>query len=58
MAKKKEVHTADIETKLKELREKMRVIKFSIAGSGSKNVKEEKNLRREIARLMTAQNAK
>jgi ribosomal protein L29 len=57
MAKKKETAPKDIESTLGELKEKMRSIKFSLAGARSKNVKEQKTLRREIARYETAKSA-
>lgn len=54
MAKKKETMTEkQIDEKVLELSEKLRTIRFSIAGSRPKNVKEQGNTRREIARLLT-----
>lgn len=53
MAKKK---TEDL---LKELDEKslhLRDIRFGVAGSKNKNVKEEKKIKKEIARIKTALN--
>jgi len=53
--KKKETMTLPEATKnLSELYEKMRVIKFGMAGAKTKNVKEQGNVRREIARTKTA----
>ena len=40
----------DLETKIVSLRD----IRFSAAGTKSKNVKEQKNTKREIARIKTA----
>lgn len=58
MATKKEtIDSKDVESKIAELREKMRTMRFSLAGSRTKNVKEQKTLRREIARLETARTA-
>ena len=48
---------SEVSAKLKELHEKVRSSRFALAGSRAKNVKETKMHRREIARLMTAQNA-
>jgi ribosomal protein L29 len=53
MAAKKKTGEADIQT----LREQLRTIKFSMAGSRSKNVKEAQMLRRQIARLLTSERA-
>jgi ribosomal protein L29 len=53
MAAKKKTGEANIQT----LREQLRTIKFSMAGSRSKNVKEAQMLRRQIARLLTSERA-
>ena len=53
----KNMNTAEVSAKLTELREKARKIRFAMAGSRPKNVKEERNIRRDIARLLTMQNA-
>lgn len=55
MAKKNPVSDADVSTKLTELREKVRAIRFSLVGSRPKNVREERGLKKEIARLETKQ---
>ena len=58
--KKKETKTmtiAEVTTNLAELREKMRTIKFGMAGGRSKNVKEQGNIRRDIARMETMKTA-
>lgn len=57
MAKKETSSPKDIDAKLKELSEKLRAIRFSLAGSRPKNVKEERNTRKEIARLETMKRA-
>ncbi len=49
-------HT-EIEKSLKDLHEKLRVIRFAMAGSRAKNVKEQGNIRKEIARLLTTKNS-
>jgi len=41
---------------LGDLREKLRVARFGMAGSKSKNVKENANLRKDIARILTTIN--
>lgn len=44
----------DLEKELNEKKLALRDIRFGIAGSKHKNVKESANLRKEIARIMTA----
>ena len=44
---------AEIEKKVAELREKIRVINFAGAGSRPKNVKELNTFKKEVARLLT-----
>ena len=60
MAKKKEnlkdMGKGELEKKLATLREDERVIRFKAEGSRSKNVKELSNLRKDIARVLTAIN--
>jgi len=46
----------ELEKKLAILRENVRVIRFKAEGSKSKNVKEPANLRKDIARILTALN--
>jgi ribosomal protein L29 len=53
MATFKEQTTEQIQKFVAETREKLRATRFSIAGSTSRNVKETKNLRREVARALT-----
>jgi ribosomal protein L29 len=55
--KKKELtkkSPADLFKELDEKRVSLRDIRFGIAGSKSKNVKEQKNIKKEIARIKTA----
>lgn len=58
MAKKKdnskEISTGDLKEKLSTLQEKLRMFRFN--QQGTKNVKEQANLKKEIARLLTATN--
>jgi len=48
----------ELKKKLAEFEEKMRELKFKAEGAKSKNVKEGKSLRKEIARVLTELNAK
>ena len=43
----------DLEKLLKENREELRKFRFSISGSGKKNVRQSRILRKEIARILT-----
>lgn len=56
MAKKKDnlKEGTDLNTQLATLSESLRVLRFNIQGSKSKNVKEQATLRKQIARVMTA----
>lgn len=45
---------ADLEKELDEKRVLVHSIRFSMAGSKSKNVKEQKNVKKDIARIKTA----
>ena len=45
----------DLGKLLVEKREALRAFRFGIAGTKTRNVKEGKNLRKEIARIMTEQ---
>ena len=56
-ASTKEIGAGDA-TKIAEARKKLRQFRFQGAGSRAKNVHEGRNLRREIARLLTAKNVK
>jgi ribosomal protein L29 len=53
---KKEIskkNNADLMKELDEKRLKLRDIRFGLAGSKSKNVKEQKMIKKEIARILT-----
>lgn len=45
---------ADLEKELREKREALRAFRFGIAGSKVKNMKEGRDLRKDIARILTA----
>ena len=49
---------ADLKKLLTEKREALRVFRFGAAGAKTKNVKEGAGIRKDIARIMTALNAK
>ena len=49
----KEMKTADLEKKLGTLREEERSLRFKAEGARSKNVKHLKNLKKDIARVLT-----
>lgn len=44
---------AELATLLKEKREAVRTLRFGVAGSGTRNVKEGKNTKKLIARILT-----
>lgn len=46
----------ELKQMLKEKREALRVFKFAMSGSKTKNLKEGKNLKKDIARIMTVLN--
>ena len=50
-------NAAEIDKQVAEVREKIRKANFAGAGAAAKNVKEIKNLKKEIARLETAKSA-
>jgi len=52
----KGINKDELQKKLAILRENARAIRFKAEGSKSKNVKESVNLRKEIARVLTAIN--
>lgn len=56
MAKKTEKKNTDLVSELGDKRIKLRDLRFGIAGSKSKNVKEQKLLKKEIAKILTALN--
>ena len=49
---------ADIQKMISDKREALRVFRFGGAGAKTKNVKEGRAIRKDIARMMTALNAK
>lgn len=49
-----EKNETDLRKLLTEKREALRVFRFGVAGGKTKNVKEGKTLRREIAQVLTA----
>ncbi len=59
--KNKEITTktpADLTRLIAEKREALRVFRFGSAGAKAKNVKEGRTIRKDIARMLTAMNAK
>lgn len=48
----------ELKALLSEKKEAVRVFKFGLAGSKTRNLKEGKNLKKEIAQIMTILNAK
>jgi ribosomal protein L29 len=48
----------ELEKMLKETREELRKFRFSQVGSSTRNVKEGKNLRKKIARILTEANTR
>ena len=61
MAKAKELKTKEskeLEKLLSEKRKFLRLFRFGIAGSKAKNVKEGRNLKKEIAQILTEINAR
>ncbi len=49
---------ADLAKLVSEKREALRLFRFGAAGAKAKDVKEGRNLRKDIARLLTAMNSK
>ena len=49
---------ADLSKLLLEKRESLRVFRFGAAGAKTKNVKEGRGIRKDIARILTAMNIK
>ncbi|MFZ1019577.1 MAG: 50S ribosomal protein L29 [Minisyncoccia bacterium] len=49
----KEMNKDELQKKLISLREEIRLVKFKAEGSKSKNVKEGRKLRKQIARVLT-----
>ncbi len=53
MADKKTQKPEDLKKEISVKREELRVIRFKESGSRARNVRLERNLRREVARLLT-----
>lgn len=49
---------AELESMLLAKREAVRAFRFGIAGSKNRNMKEGRNLKRDIAKIMTEQNSR
>ncbi len=49
----REMSEGDLEKKLADLREEVRLDRFKMEGAKSKNVKEVKEIKKEIARVLT-----
>lgn len=56
--KLKEKSEKELEKMLKESRETLRKFRFGISGSRARNLKEGKNLKRDIARILTEMNSR
>lgn len=53
MADIKTRNVEDLKKEVADKREELRVIRFNESGSRARNVRSERNLRREVARLLT-----
>jgi len=53
MAEKKIKKESDLHKELAEKRKSLREFRFGVSGSKVKNIKEARNLRKEIARILT-----
>ncbi len=53
MVEKKIKKESDIQKELAEKRKSLREFRFGVSGSKVKNIKEARNLRKEIARILT-----
>jgi len=49
---------AELETACKEKREALRGMRFNVAGSKNKNVREQRSTKRDIARILTELNVR
>ncbi len=49
---------AELEAELRSKKESLRAFRFGMSGSKTKNVKEGRNLRKDVARIMTEMNKK
>lgn len=58
MADFKEKNESDLAKLLSEKREALRNFRFNIAGSKTRNIKEGRSLRKEIARILTETRAR
>jgi ribosomal protein L29 len=58
MAERSTKSEKDLAKELTEKREALRVIRFGIAGSKNRNVKEAKGLKKEVARILTELNSR
>jgi len=54
--KTKELSDSDLDKKIKNKREDLRQIRFDVAGTKAKDVKQARNTRRDVARLLTEAN--
>jgi ribosomal protein L29 len=54
----KEKSDKELQKMLKEHREQLRKFRFSISGSGTKNIRQGRNLRKEIAQILTELNSR
>ncbi len=51
-------NAADLNTMLSEKREALRVFRFGVTGAKTKNVKEGRTIRKDIAKILTVLNSK
>ena len=58
MTKLKDTSVQDLQKEIAEKREALRAFRFGGEGSRSRNVREGRNLRKEIARLLTELNSR
>lgn len=58
MADLKKYSDAELMKELADKREALRQLRFGAAGSRSRNVREGRELRKEVARLLTEQNSR
>lgn len=56
MSSLKDKKDTDLQKELAEKRKSLREFRFGVAGSKIKNIKEARNLRREIAKILTELN--
>lgn len=53
----KKMNTVDLEKLLKQKREKLLNVRFSLSGSKSRKTSETRNLKREVAQILTILNS-